>query len=118
MKKHRLIKLLENSPADLVSLHTCKTDALMQGIREYKNTGCISVSEAIAIYGRRFKHIQDNGYQIIGFPELMTELLDTTDKQLIVHIFSGQNFNYYVFTDRAVSRLIGILQFENNTSVV
>ena len=112
LSKKQLLNLLGESEQANVCLRD--TDG---NLSAYATAGAIPLSETLEIYERRFAHTQEREIEILGFPELMLALKSENDDRIKVHTFSGEKYDFIVFTDRKVVRLIGILQFQLNNAV-
>ena len=107
-----------NSPASLKALLSQATsDLAKRGFKALASGSCVDyhVTEPVAreeirgIYSRRAKLNSQRQGNVEGFEELLPSLNKETDSELLIHAFETDREAFTVFTDVAMTKLMGLL---------
>jgi hypothetical protein len=84
--------------------------ALASGsVSGYQVTKPVATEEIRQIYSRRAKLNSQKSGTVEGFEELLSALNGETDPDLLIHGFEAGSEAFTVFTNVAITRLIGLL---------
>jgi len=75
----------------------------------HQSTGALSTSHLVRIYTRRASLNSQRQLGIEGFDELIRQLNHETESSLEIHALGTDKEVFSIFTDSAISKLVGIL---------
>ena len=114
-RSQRLCKVLENSFGTKENPWISKEQVGVDSLHAAGGDG-VSISGAKDIFSRRGRRNNLRGNPIDGFECLLKNLDRTTASKILIHQITDSNGREYrVFTDLAISELVGILRFPLNS---
>jgi hypothetical protein len=106
--RNQLEKLLVRYPKNQLAKRAL--EALRSRLSNlHQSTGGLSTTHLVRIYTRRAELNSQKQLGIEGFDELIRLLNRETESSLEIHTVSTDDEAFSIFTDRAISKLVGIL---------
>ena len=81
----------------------------MESCVDYHVTEPVATKEIREIYSRRARLNSRKSGSVEGFEELLPSLNKETDSELLIHAFETDREAFTVFTDVAMTKLMGLL---------
>lgn len=106
--RNQLEEILERYPENRLAKRTL--EALRSAASElHQSTGALSTEHLLRVYTRRAQLNSQKQLGIEGFDELIRMLKKETESSLDIHAVRTDYETFSIFTDPAISKLVGIL---------
>jgi len=117
INKKKLSALLDSLQSHDLTIQRCLKAYKDQGLLDYTAGSKVPTKEAYEVYKRRSEYPPDEGQrQVSGYNSMLENLKFFDEESVKIHSFGRPDETFIVFTDCAISRLLGVLVSEKLSS--